>query len=193
MPSRRMRQARITHGIPPCGAADTFAFFPFGLNFAICCDGSTRVPRPCKNRTRMTRRNCMWPALALAFGACQSRPALPADLFPETADGGWRRTWAGDVPDSRDPVPRGAVNASRAAAYNGPSTSQGPGTLDVRVYRLSSPAVGTDLAQRWRPSADTVFFNQGVYFVVVKWQSADRQALEAFVRQMERKLGAARR
>lgn len=124
----------------------------------------------------------MW--LALGLSACGSKSTLPADLFPETADGGWRRTWMGDVPDSRDPVPRGAVDYSRAAAY------KGPGALDVRAYQLSSPSVGLDLAQRWRPSADTVFFNQGVYFVVVKWQSADRQALEAFVRQMEGKLGA---
>jgi hypothetical protein len=124
----------------------------------------------------------MW--LALGLSGCGSKSTLPANLFPEMADGGWRRTWVGDVPDSRDPVPRGAVDASRAAAY------KGPGTLDVRAYQLSSPAVGLDLAQRWRPSADTVFFNQGVYFVVVKWQSADRQALQAFVRQMESKLGA---
>lgn len=132
----------------------------------------------------MTRRNCTWLALALALAGCRSKPALPADVFPETADGGWRRTWVGDVPDARDPVPRDAVDYSRAAAY------KGPGTLDARVYQLSSPGVGLDLAQRWRPSADTVFFNQGVYFVVVKWQAADRQALEAFVRQMEAKLGA---
>lgn len=130
----------------------------------------------------MTRRKYIWAAPALALGACGTTSKLPADLFPETADGGWRRTWVGDVPDSRDPVPRGAVNASRAATY------QGSGTLDVRAYQLSSPAVGLDLAQRWRPSADTVFFNQGVYFVVVKWQAADRQALKAFVRQMEAKL-----
>ena len=129
---------------------------------------------------RMTRRDCVW--LALALGACRGAPPLAPDLFPETAAGGWRRVWAGDVPDSRDPVPRDAVEQSRAAAY------EGPGKLEARVYRLSSAAVGLDLAQRWRPSADTVFFNQGAYFVVVKWQAADRQALQEFVRELEGKL-----
>jgi hypothetical protein len=45
-----------------------------------------------------------------------------------------------------------------------------------------------DLAQRWRPSADTVFFSRGAYFVVVKWQAADRSALQAFVRNVEKTL-----
>ena len=81
-----------------------------------------------------------------------------------------------------DPVPSSAVEESRAASYGG------PGTLEARIYRLTSPAVGLDLAQRWRPSADTVFFNQGSYFVVVKWQSADRKALQEFVKALEGKL-----
>jgi hypothetical protein len=66
---------------------------------------------------------------------------------------------------------------------------EGPGKLQARVYVLSSPAVGVDLAQRWRPSADTVFFYRDRYFVVVKWQSAERKALEEFVRELEGKLG----
>jgi hypothetical protein len=52
--------------------------------------------------------------------------------------------------------------------------------------------VGLDLAQRWRPSADTVFFQQGRYFVVVKWQQADRKALQEFVRELEKRLAAAK-
>jgi len=50
------------------------------------------------------------------------------------------------------------------------------------------------MAQRWRPSADTVFFNEGRYFVVVKWQQADRKALHDFVRELvERASGRPRR
>jgi hypothetical protein len=128
----------------------------------------------------MTRRN--WLCLTLALGACRQKSTLPPDLFPDTAAGGWRRIAAGDVPDLRDPVPRDAVEQSRAATY------RGPGELEVHAYQLSSAAVGLDLAQRWRPSADTVFFNQGVYFVVVKWQAADRKALQEFVGEMEKKL-----
>lgn len=107
---------------------------------------------------------------------------MPVDLFPETAAGGWRRTATGQDSDPRDPVPRSAIQQTRTATY------EGPGHVEARVYELTSAAEGLDLAQRWRPSADTVFFNQGVYFAVVKWQSADRAALQQFVRQLESKL-----
>jgi hypothetical protein len=127
----------------------------------------------------MTRRNWMW--LALALAACGKKAEFPPDLFPETV-GGWRRTATGDAAGSPDPVPRTAVEQTRTATY------EGPGHVEARVYQLTSASEGLDLAQRWRPSADTVFFNQGVYFVVVKWQSADRKALQDFVRVLEAKL-----
>lgn len=107
---------------------------------------------------------------------------MPQDLLPETMPGGWTRVSTGEFSGARDPVPGNAVEQSRAATY------KGTGTLEVHVYQLTSAAVGLDLAQRWRPSADTVFFNQGVYFVVVKWQSADRKSLQEFVSAMETKL-----
>src|ERR1035438_4701839 len=49
-------------------------------------------------------------------------------------------------------VPRTSVERLEVASY------EGPGKLEARVYALTSPEVGVDLAQRWRPSADTVFF-----------------------------------
>ena len=57
------------------------------------------------------------------------------------------------------------------------------------MYELTSSAVGLDMVQRWRPSADTVFVNPGRFLVVVKWQQADRQPLQDFVREMEKRLG----
>lgn len=89
------------------------------------------------------------------------------------------------VSEAPDPVPRNEVERLREASY------AGPGKLQARVYQLSSAAVGTLLAQRWRPSADTVFFEVGRYFVVVKWQAADRKALQAFVRDLEDRLTVA--
>jgi hypothetical protein len=58
------------------------------------------------------------------------------------------------------------------------------------VYLLSSAEVGAALGGRWRPSADTVFFNSGNYFVVVKWQGGDRRAVQAFVAELQKRLGA---
>lgn len=123
--------------------------------------------------------------LLAALAACQKPAALPPGLFPENAAGGWRRTAVRETPVSEapDPVPRTSVDRLAVATY------EGPGKLEARVYALSTPEVGLDLAQRWRPSADTVFFYRGRYFAVVKWQQAERKALEAFVRQLEEALG----
>jgi len=108
------------------------------------------------------------------------------NVFPETAAGGWQRASLRDVPVSEapDPVPRTAVERLQQSVYRGPAETE----LEARAYRLSSPGVGLDLVQRWRPSADTVFFNRGNYFVVVKWQKADRQALREFVRDLSSRL-----
>jgi hypothetical protein len=129
----------------------------------------------------MTSRR--WVLVAIAMGACGSVEPMP-DLFPEVAAGDWHRTWLRDLSagESPDPVPRTSIDRIETAGY------QGPGKLEARVYRLSSPAVGLEVVQRWHPSADTVFFNQGRYFVVVKWQEAERQALQAFVRELETRL-----
>ncbi len=129
----------------------------------------------------MKRRNFVW--MALLFCGCrQSSPPLP--IFPEMVAGIWRRTALREVPVSEapDPISRTSVNRLQAATY------EGPGKLEARAYELTSPAVALDLVQRWRPSADTVFFYRGRYFVVVKWDQAERTALSAFVKEMEQRL-----
>ena len=130
----------------------------------------------------MDRRNWLW--LAVVLGACTGGAPLP-DLFPNNVAGVWRRTALANPPLSSapDPVPRSAVNRLQTATY------EGPGKLEVRAYELDSPAVALDLVQRWRPSADTVFFYRGRFFVVVKWDQAERKSLEAFVRELEARLG----
>lgn len=124
-----------------------------------------------------------WWCTAVLFTACGQAPPLP-DLFPPTVAGVWHRTGLRNVPasDAPDPVPRTAVDRLQIASY------EGAGKLEARVYELDAAGVALDLVQRWRPSADTVFFYRGRYFVVVKWEEADRQALEAFVRELQNRL-----
>jgi hypothetical protein len=133
----------------------------------------------------MTRR--LWMTLAAALAACGEKATLPADLFPQTVNGVWNRTELRDLPvdESPDLAPRNSVKQIRAASY------KGPGDLNARVYLLDSAEAGATLATGWRPSADTVFFDHGQYFVVIKWQSPDRKALQGFVAALEKKLGAA--
>ena len=125
----------------------------------------------------------MW--LLLALCSCGERTP-PRNLLPDTVAVVWRRTALENVPvgDAPDPVPRSSITFFQRGTY------QGPGQIEVRIYRLTSSAVGLDLVQRWRPSADTVFFSQGEYFVVVKWQEAERTALHEFVRDLEKRLGS---
>jgi len=73
--------------------------------------------------------------------------------------------------------------------YTPPALSDGfRYRLEARAYELDSAVVGTILAQRWQPSSDTIFFSRGRYFMVIKWQSADRKALQEFVRDLQKRL-----
>jgi hypothetical protein len=128
----------------------------------------------------MSKRVWILLAALAALAACRDNTA-PIGLLPESAAGGWRRTSLRRTPVSEapDPVPRNAVTRLETGDY------EGPGKLEARVYELSSKEIGVTLEQRWRPSADTVFFSRGRYFVVVKWQQAEREALRSFVRELE--------
>ena len=181
--------SKIAHVSTPCGRGAPLLLARAGLNFAILAMVSPRFLEHAKiEGVNIITRLGTAVILLAALAACSSTAPLPAGIFPESAAGGWRRTAMHDlaVSEAPDPVPRTSVDRLTVAAY------EGPGKLEARVYALSSPAVGIDLAQRWRPSADTVFFYRGRYFVVVKWQQAERKALEAFVHQLEEALGPAK-
>lgn len=122
-----------------------------------------------------------------ALAGCRKYSPPAPDLFSTTMAGVWQRTAAREMPVSEapDPVPRTSVERLLTADY------AGPGKLEARAYELDSAAVGVDLARRWRPSSDTVYFSRGRWFVVVKWQQADRGALEAFLQDVERRIPGA--
>jgi len=130
----------------------------------------------------MTRRGWLWSTVALTACGAPRGPAV--EPFPVTVAGVWQRKERREVSVSEapDPLPRTSVRRLEVAEY------EGPGKLEARAYELTSKEIGLDLAQRWRPSADTVFFWAGEYFVVVKWQEADRKALQAFTREVEQRL-----
>src|SRR4051794_22522258 len=121
-------------------------------------------------------------AVLAALGACGGRRERPA-VFPETL-AGWTRTSLRDVSISEapDPVPRNNVVSVQAAQY------EGVGKLEARAYELTGSAAGIDIAQRWRPSADTVFFWAQRWFVVIRWQEAERRALQEFTSALEKRI-----
>ncbi len=61
----------------------------------------------------------------------------------------------------------------------------GPGSVTVEVENVGAFEVGLNRTQRMRPEANMVFFNQGTYFVTVRWERADRDALRQLIRKLQ--------
>jgi len=87
-----------------------------------------------------------------------------------------------DLPPSQAPdaLPEARIQAVRQAEY------AGHGKLNARIYALLSPEVALDVAQRWRPIPDSVFFYSGRFFVVVTWDNAEKTAVQSFVRELQK-------
>ncbi len=115
---------------------------------------------------------------AVVFAGC-SRPLRSGEsLLPATVAQVWQRR------SLRDKSP--AVAHARRAFE---ADYEGPGKLTADLYDLNSSEQGLDLAQRWKPAANTVFFYSGSYFVVIKWEQGDWKSLQAFVRELQKQLG----
>jgi hypothetical protein len=65
---------------------------------------------------------------------------------------------------------------------------EGAGKLTVDLYEAKVSGTAFEMTQHWRSAPNTVVFDKGRCFVVVKWEQADRQALTAFVRGLEKEL-----
>ena len=133
----------------------------------------------------MTRPRILLLLLLFALAACGRKPAPMPDLFPETV-GAWHRTARRN--------PRRAAAPDGIDAKAGGSRTRGivrrSGQAGSAGVPIDFPAVALDLVQRWHATADTVFFYQDRFFIVLKWQTADRKALQEFVAALEGKLKA---
>ena len=139
------------------------------------------------SRLMMRRRSVTLSLLsalaALFLSGCAKKTMVMPDLFPETA-GAWHRTTISDPAAAGNPdhIEPETVEKVRAATY------EGPGKLEVRAYQVTTPAVALEIVQRWNATPDTVLFNQDRFVVVLKWQNADRKALQEFVAVIDGKL-----
>ncbi len=107
----------------------------------------------------------------LSLAGCSSAPSGPPKL-PESASFGWKLK----------------TTSETKAGQGWRAEYEGPGKAYVDIYRLNSPAEALDMQQRWRASAQTVTVFNGNYFVVIKWEGANRAAATALVGQIERSL-----
>jgi hypothetical protein len=122
----------------------------------------------------MTRR--YWIVCALAWSACSQHPRSPESLLPASIGGVWQRK------SLRPSPPERGILRAFEAHY------EGAGELTVDLYETKVSGTAFEMTQHWRESPNTVFFDKGRCFVVVKWQQADRQALTAFVRGLQKGL-----
>ena len=104
--------------------------------------------------------------IVIVTGACSS--AKKPFVLPETAPGGWHL---------------------KETKHDGAKTLgvyEGQGTVRVEVEDMGAQAVAFERAQRTRPQPDTVFFDKNGYFVTVRWDNSDREALRQLVRELQK-------
>jgi len=119
----------------------------------------------------------IWLVAAIAWCGCGPPPRSADSLLPASV-GVWQRTSIRGLPP-----PKPAILRVFEAGY------QGGGRLTVDLYEAKISGTAFEMAQHWREAPNTVFFDKGRYFAVVRWEQADRQALTAFVRALQKDLG----
>ncbi len=115
--------------------------------------------------------------------ACGARPPA-AFVFPEPA-GVWKLKAVKDLAaaDAPEQIRRLGMKRAQSAEY------EGAGRITAQVYEMTSEASAFETEQTWRPVADTVAFHKDSYFAVIHWENAERTAVAAFVKVIEKQLG----
>jgi hypothetical protein len=111
------------------------------------------------------------------LAACGPPQRTPVSLLPENVAGVWQRKSLRDLPP-----PKATITRAFEAVY------EGPGKLTVDLYEAKVSGTAFEMTQHQRATPDTVFFDRGRYFVVVKWERAERQKLKDFMSALEKNL-----
>ena len=124
------------------------------------------------------------PALCALLAAACGGSRSPGFVFPPSM-GDWTLSQVKDIAPAAAPEQIGRLGLKRghAAVY------ESAGQITAEIYELTSDAGALEVEQTWKPSADTVAFHRKSYFAVVRWTGADRGAVTAFVRELEKELG----
>jgi hypothetical protein len=128
----------------------------------------------------MKRRWCL--LLTIVLTACGSSPRPLA--LPQTLANVWTLQSSRTEPAGTAPEMIRAIGTRGWTA----ATYQGPGKVDVAIYRLTSEPGGLEMVQKWRPQANTVVFYTDRYFVVVKYEAPDRAPVNALITALQKLL-----
>ena len=118
-----------------------------------------------------------WIVPALVWSACSQPPRSAEALLPASVGGVWQRKSLRDIAP-----PKPSVVRAFEAGY------EGAGKLTVDLYEAKVSGTAFEMTQHWRAAPNTVVFDEGRCFVVVQWVQADRKALRAFVRALQKGL-----
>ena len=124
--------------------------------------------------------------MVLLFAAC-AQQAVVAPVFPPVIGDAWKLKGVQRFEASSAPkmVRKIGTRGWWSAAY------EGAGSATVEVYALPGP-VGLEMVQEWRPVADAVVWYTPRYFVVVRWKGAQRAAVGALIRELQKQFTEAR-
>lgn len=119
-------------------------------------------------------------AVVLLFASCARTPAAPT--FPSVVAGVWHLNGVQSFGSNQAPemIRKIGTPGWWSATY------EGPGSVTVEMYALPAPPAGLEMVQQWRPAADTVVWYTPRYFVVVGWKNAERDAVRAMIRELEK-------
>jgi hypothetical protein len=115
-------------------------------------------------------------------GCSESAPAKPE--IPESISPGWKLTSLASSPRPAEVAPDGDPRCWKAE-YTGSGTAE----VAICWYKVSGNAF--EALQRTRAEAQAVKFQQGHYFILVKWNNAPKADVTALVRAIEKALGTA--
>ncbi len=126
------------------------------------------------------RRETFSLLFVLLATACGRQPAAKPEL-PQSVSPGWKLVSYGDTS-----VPPGVPVVTPPQCWK--AQYAGPGAADVWVcgYRAESGAF--DAAQRTPAEAQAVKFQEGNYFVLVKWNAVPKASLTALIREIQKTL-----
>jgi hypothetical protein len=106
-----------------------------------------------------------------------SRPQIPESVSP-----GWKLNSLASAPR-----PEELASDGNPTCWKGSYT--GAGTADVSICWYKASANAFEATQRTRAAAQAVKFQQGNYFVIVKWNDTPKPNVSALVRALEKALG----
>ena len=129
--------------------------------------------QPAQKRFRCAANTSLLFAPLLFLAACTSGPHGKPDI-PESVSPGWKLSSYQNLP--------GEAPQCWDAQYSG------PGNADVKLCWYKDSTGAFDAVQRTAAEAQAVKFQEGQYFVLVKWNNVAKADLTALIRALQKAL-----